>query len=158
VKRSAYASASVAVGLALALAGEGPTIEDILGRTFGVFREARSGADVAFDTLLASGARRDDAIVRRYRAVHNVGYLRFIECDHLDEGAPDGVVTPYAEIRIPYAEELIGQDLANVAVNRVGDGPVIEERYQLDAEGTVHVTIANLSTGATLFERNPLGA
>jgi len=156
VKRSAYASASVAVGLALALAGEGPSIEEILGRTFGVFREARSGADVAFDTLMASGARPDDEIVRRYRAVHNIGYLRFVECDHLDEGAPDGVVTPFAEIRIPYAAELVGTDLAGVSVDRLGDGPVIEERYRLSDDGAVHVTIANLSTGATLFEKSAL--
>ncbi len=158
VKRSAYASASVAVGLALALSGEGPAIEEILGRTFGVFREARSGANVAFDTLMDSGHAAGDEVVRRYRAVHNVGHLRFVECDHLEGGAPDGVVTPFADVRVAYDEGLVGRDLDAIPVAHIDRGPVIEERYQLHTNGAVHVTVANLSTGATLFDQRHLGA
>ena len=158
VKRSAYASGAVAVGLALALAGEGPELHEIMGRAFGVFREARSGADVTFDTLLAPGQASDDEVVRRYRAVHNIGHLRFVECERIDHGVPEGVVTPYADVRIAYDAGLVGEDLDAFPVARVGDGPIIEERYRLGSDGAVHVTVANLSTGATLFDHAQLRA
>ena len=151
VKRSAYSSASIAVGLALALDGQGPALTDTLSRTFGVFREAGGGEDIVFDAILTPDRPLDGAaLVRRYRAVHNVGHFRFVECDHLTDGAPDGDVTPFAELRFPYDSALADADLGGVAVELLGAGPVVEERYAVDAAGLVHVRITNLDTGYTV--------
>jgi molecular chaperone DnaK (HSP70) len=151
VKRSAYASASIAVGLALALDGQAPQVDEQLSRSFGVFREWAGGDDVVFDAILTPEHRRgSEPRVRRYRAVHNVGWLRFVECDHVADGVPDGDVTPYAELRFPYDPALEGADLASVPVRRLGEGPVIEERYDVDELGMVHVTITNLESGFAL--------
>jgi len=148
VKRSAYASASIAVGLALALDGQAPELDETLSRSFGVFREWQGGDDVVFDAILTPEHRRDgQPKVRRYRAVHNIGHLRYVECDHVEHGVPDGDVTPFAELRFPYDKALQGADLDAVAVQRIGQGPVIEERYDVDAHGMVHVTITNLESG-----------
>mgnify|MGYP000324006403 CR=1 FL=1 len=149
VKRSAYASASIAVGLALALDGQAPDVDETLSRAFGVFREWSGGDDIVFDALLSPERRRDgEALVRRYRPVHNVGHLRFVECDHLTAaGEPEGCVTPFAQVHFPYDPSLQGADLAQVAVERTGRGPIIEERYEIDAHGLVHLKITNLDTG-----------
>jgi len=149
VKRSAYASASIAVGLALALDGQGPELAETLSRAFGVFREWSGGDAIVFDALLRPDRPLDgEALVRRYRAVHNVGHLRFAECDHLTpNGQPEGCVTPFAQVQFPYDQRLVGSDLSEVPVERVGQGPVIEERYQVDDHGMVHLRITNLDTG-----------
>jgi len=149
VKRSAYASASIAVGLALALDGQGPEVAETLSRAFGVFREWSGGEDIRFDALLTPDRRRDgEALVRRYRPVHNVGHLRFVECDHLTaDGQPEGCVTPFAQVHFPYDPSLEGRELADVEVRRSPHGPMIEERYQIDDHGMVHLRITNLETG-----------
>ena len=40
-----------------------------------------------------------------------------------------------------------GVDLAGVAVERIDNGPLIEERYVVSSASTVQVTIKDLSTG-----------
>jgi hypothetical protein len=37
--------------------------------------------------------------------------------------------------------------LGDVAVRRLGDGPLVEERYAVDHNGIVQVTITDLETG-----------
>jgi hypothetical protein len=149
VKRSPHPFAATAVGLALFLDTEaGFSLSDRLTRHFGVFREAEAGEEVVFDPIFpkdlpvpaAGGAPL--AAVRRYRAAHDVGFFRFVECSRIVEGRPDGDVTPGHAIRFPFLPALRGAPLDEAAVRRLAEaGPEVEEVYSLTAGGAVEVTI-----------------
>ncbi len=156
VKRSPHPFAATAIGLAVFLDREaGYTLSDRLSRTFGVFRETEKGGSVAFDpifdkeTPLPAAGEEPVRSVRRYRAAHNIGHFRFVECSRVDSGRPDGDVTPWNEFRFPFDRQLRSrEDLAEEAVLRTnGTGPEIEETYQCAAAGTVEVTLTDLSDG-----------
>lgn len=161
VHRSPYASGAVAIGLAIA-GGESAGFElvDRFSRTFGVFREADAGSEITFDPIFTEGTvlpTAGDAPVafrRRYRAAHNVGHFRFLECSALsDDGRPRGHMVFSGDVRFPFEPRLGDRDLSDVQVERLssGDtGPRIEEEYRLDEHGIVAVTIRNLDAG---FER-----
>lgn len=158
VHRSPHAPASTAIGLAIAAdPNAGYTITDTLSRGVGVFRETDSGGQVSFDPLLTPDLRLDHAngasVARRYRAAHNIGWFRFVEYSHTDEGGvPRGDVLPYGEVIIPFDPHLQNEtvNLANVPVIRTENGPLVEERYTVDSNGIVEVTITDLETGYTL--------
>ncbi len=155
VHRSPYPFASTAIGLAIASDDDaGFVLSDRLSRTFGVFREARAGREAAFDPIFgaetALPAAGEGASHRRsYRAAHNVGVFRFVECSAVDDaGAPRGDLTPIGDIRFPFDHKLAGVgDLASVPVERTDRGPLVEEAYSIDARGVVHVAIRNLEAG-----------
>jgi molecular chaperone DnaK (HSP70) len=162
VHRSAYPSAATAIGLAIAMdERSGYEITERFSHHFGVFREARAGAEVAFDPIFDESvvhpvASLGEAVVevRQYRAAHNVGHFRYIECGWLDDhGEPSGDITPFAEVLFPFDPSLRapGVDLKNVPVERTGEtGPMVEERYLVQPGGIVELTIRDLDTG---FER-----
>ena len=90
------------------------------------------------------------AVVRTYRAAHNLGHFRFVECGELDgSGDPSGDITPHAEVRFPFTPSLRREpDLLAVPVERLSaEGPLIEERYEIDAAGVVEATITDLEAG-----------
>lgn len=155
VHRSPHPAGSVAMGLAIVAAGDvAPTLQEVLTRHLGVFRESAGGREISFDGILAKGAalpRNGEklSIVRRYRAAHNLGHFRFVECGALDpHGGPTGDITPHGQVLFPFAPALRGDDLRSVRVERLpSEGPLVEERYQLDSAGVVEVTIANLDAG-----------
>ena len=151
VKRSSVASASTAVGLAIAASGAAPVIRERFSRTFGVFREIDGGRDVVFDPILTPDLTIEadgSAFVRRYRPVHNIGHLSFVECERLVDGVPEGDVVPVGEIRFAYDPRLRQlADLRAVAVERRGHGPVMEERYEVCASGVVSVRLIDTATG-----------
>ncbi len=156
VRRSPHPHAATAIGLACFLDEEsGVVLRDRLSRTFGVFREAAAGSEVAFDpifsrdTLLPASGTPPLEVVRRYHAAHNLGHFRFLECGRLREGVPDGAMTPWDEIRFPFDMALRERaDLSAVPVVRfAGAGPWIEERYACTAEGTFSVTLTCLDDG-----------
>ncbi len=159
VKRSQLPSAAIAVGLALALdEGAVPAIEERFSRNFGVFRELEDGGRIAFDPILTSDLAVPEhglQCIRRYRAAHNIGWLRFVECDRLGpDNAPDGDVTPFAEVRVAYDPALRDADLSEVPVQRLATpGSLIEETYEVDPAGVVQVRIANLETGYAVEAR-----
>jgi molecular chaperone DnaK (HSP70) len=160
VKRSQHPSGATAVGLAIAL-DEGVRVSERFGRAFGVFREREAGEDVAFDPILTADVEvGEDGLqtVRRYRPVHNVGVFRFAECDRLSDGEPVGDLLPVGAFRVPFDPDLRnGADLDDVAVERLeGPGPLVEERYRVDATGSVEVEIVDLGTGWSQSHR--LGA
>jgi molecular chaperone DnaK (HSP70) len=147
VHRSPYPFAAVAIGLAIAAEGS-MFLEDRLSRHVGVFREADTGRDVAFDAIFTPDAALGTDLVRTYRAAHNLGHYRFVECSAVDGGAPRGDITPLGDILFPFEAGLRGQRLGDVAVARLaGSGPVIEERYAIDPAGMVRVTITDLTSG-----------
>jgi molecular chaperone DnaK (HSP70) len=132
--RSPYPFAAIALGLAIAADDDaGYALTDRLSRDFGVFREADAGQAVAFDVILprtvelpaAGGATR---LCREYRAVHNIGHFRFVECSRVEGGAPTGDVTPVGEVLFPFDPTLrAAGDLAAVPVRRVDVGPRVRE-------------------------------
>jgi molecular chaperone DnaK (HSP70) len=148
VKRSAYASASTAVGLALAFE-DAPQLRERFSRTFGVFRELEGGADVTFDPILTPATAADEPLVRRYRAAHNVGCFRYAECARLEDGLPVGDLLPWGVVRFPF-DPALRDDVAldEVVVSRLaGRGPLVEERYEVLPTGLVEVHITDLESG-----------
>ena len=86
--------------------------------------------------------------VRRYRAAHDVGHFRFVECSRLVEGRPDGDVTPWQDVRFPFQASLRGTPLDGATVRRLSaPGPEVEEVYACTDAGAVEVTIRVPSDG-----------
>lgn len=156
VHRSPYPAASTAIGLAIAADDASSfALSDRFGRSFGVFREADGGRAVSFDPIVPPDAQVPSTgaleIKRRYRAQHNVGHYRFVECRALgDGGAPQGDVVPFGEVWFPFDAALRDADCTKVAVERRDAGPEVEETYAVDPTGLVSVRIRDLDTG---FER-----
>jgi hypothetical protein len=157
VHRSPYPSAAIAIGLAIAGDEEaGFSISDRLSRHFGVFREGQGGAEVVFDPIFSRDARvprlHDAPVVHRrvYRAAHNVGRYRFVECAALDaHGVPLGDITAYGDVYFPFDRGVRNaRDLAAVPVRRMShEGPLIQEEYAITPHGIVRVTITDLDSG-----------
>jgi molecular chaperone DnaK (HSP70) len=149
VKRSLHPFAATAIGLAVFLDREaGFALSERLSRHFGVFREACAGEDVYFDPIVPKGSALPTAgqppfvVTRTYRAAHNIGHFRFVECSRLRDGHPDGDVTPYEPVFFPFDPDLSDdQDLPRHAVRRRDDGPDVEERYVITSGGAVEVTL-----------------
>lgn len=160
VHRSPYPAASTAIGLAIAAdRTSGFHLTDRLSRGFGVFREWDAGAQLAFDAILDRDQRTsqdaDVVVTRRYRPVHNVGAFRFVEYSRLGAtGQPTGDVVPFGEVLFPYDRALRdGRDLGGVPVERVGEGPLVEESYTIDRHGIVTARITDLEDGFSLSSR-----
>ena len=156
VHRSPYPSASTAIGLAIAADPEaGMHLQDRLSRSLGVFREAEAGRRMVLDPLLGEDTplppSGEVAVVRRYRAAHNLGWFRFVE--HTGQGQdPQGDLIPHAEVLFPFDPALQGADeaqLRTTAVERRAEGPQIEETYRVDASGVISVRLRDLDTGFT---------
>ncbi len=153
VHRSPSPAAATAMGCAILAANDqhdGSLVSERFARHFGVFREAERGERTIFDPVFPKGTPMprsdDDPIVatRRYRAAHNIGHYRFVESAYVDErGDPVGDMTPHAEIRVPFQGEGGDSSVGRLA----GEGPHIEERYEVDAAGVIAVTITNLDAG-----------
>ena len=154
VRRSPHPFAATAMGLAIFLDREGGwALEDRLSRHFGVFRESEAGKDIAFDSIFPKGTivpapgEAPVTVTRRYRAAHNVGHFRFLECTRLEDGRPDGDVTPWDEVLFPFESGLRERAFSTADVKRRADGPEVVETYALGSEGAVTVTITDASDG-----------
>jgi molecular chaperone DnaK len=155
VKRSPHPFAATAIGLAVFLDKEaGFALSERFSRHFGVFRESQAGADVVFDPIVSKDASlpadgRTPLVVRRmYRAAHNIGHFRFVECSRLVNGRPDGDVTPYDPVLFPFDPALYDrEDLGRQQVGRWKDGPDVEERYVVAPSGAVEVTLTTQPAG-----------
>ncbi|OBK96066.1 molecular chaperone Hsp70 [Mycobacterium asiaticum] len=155
VKRSPHPFAATAIGLAVFLDSDaGFVLSERFSRHFGVFREAQAGADVVFDPIVPKDAPlpvdgRTPLVVRRtYRAAHNIGHFRFVECSRVVDGRPDGDVTPYDPVLFPFDPALHDRDdLGRQPVGRWSDGPQVEERYVVAPSGAVEVTVTTQPTG-----------
>ena len=158
VHRSPYPFAATAIGLAIAAdEAAGFSLEDLFSRSFGVFREAEDGHVVSFDPIFtpetrlpAPGATESVSQSRVYRAAHNVGHFRLVECSAVDaSGAPNGDITPAGDVLFPFDPALreTERDLRSIPVQRTGAGPMVEETYSIDPNGIVALTIRDLETG-----------
>jgi hypothetical protein len=155
VKRSPHPFAATAIGLAVFLDNEaGFALSERFTRHFGVFREAHAGDDVVFDPIVRKDAslpadgRGPLVINRSYRAAHNIGHFRFVECSRLINGRPDGDVMPYDPVLFPFDPALHDRDdLRRQPVGRWSDGPQVEERYVVAPGGAVEVTLTTQPAG-----------
>jgi molecular chaperone DnaK (HSP70) len=156
VHRSPYPSAAVSMGLSIAADGAaGLVLVDRYARTFGVFREGAAGREITFDPIFSQGVELPPPTTaclstRAYRAAHNVGHFRFIECSALDDGGrPRGDMALFGDVYFPFDPALTGADnLATVPVERRWqEGPRIFEQYSLDENGIVKVLIRNVDSG-----------
>ncbi|HVI22752.1 MAG TPA: hypothetical protein VM691_04665, partial [Myxococcales bacterium] len=125
-----------------------------LTRHFGVFREAERGSEVTFDVLIPKDAQLPAygdpplTITRKYRAAHNLGHFRFVECARVEAGRPEGNLALWDEVLFPFDPGLRGRDLARVPVARLpGEGPRIEEIVRCGAAGELEVELKNLDDG-----------
>lgn len=157
VKRSTQPQAATAIGLACHLDDEaGYRLTDCLTRSFGVWREASAGAEITFDPIFERDtplpARGDPPleVVRRYRAAHNVGHFRYVECGALRDGGPFGQIVPWQGVHFPFEAALRDQeDLSEHPVVRGGDGtgPEVEERYTCSSTGVFEAELTCLEDG-----------
>jgi molecular chaperone DnaK len=155
VKRSPHPFAATAIGLAVFLDNEaGFALSERFSRHFGVFREALAGDDVVFDAIVPKDAslpadgRTPLVVNRTYRAAHNIGHFRFVECSRLVNGRPDGDVMPYDPVLFPFDPALYDrEDLGRQPVGRWNDGPQVEERYVVAPSGAVEVTLTTQPAG-----------
>ena len=155
VKRSPHPFAATAIGLAVFLdTASGFALSERFSRHFGVFREALAGDDVVFDPIVPKDASLPAdghsplVISRTYRAAHNIGHFRFVECSRLVNGRPDGDVVPYDPVLFPFDPALHDRDdLGRQPVGRWSDGPEVEERYVVAPSGAVEVTLTTQPAG-----------
>ncbi|MFL5418108.1 MAG: Hsp70 family protein [Myxococcales bacterium] len=155
VRRSPHAFGSTAIGLGITLdLHAGYSLTERLTRHFGVFREAERGSEVTFDVLIPKDAQLPAygdpplTITRKYRAAHNLGHFRFVECARVEEGRPEGNLALWDEVLFPFDPGLRGRDLARVPVARLpGEGPRIEEIVRCGAAGELEVELKNLDDG-----------
>jgi molecular chaperone DnaK (HSP70) len=158
VRRSAYTRSATAIGLAIqADAQAGYVLRDKFTRHFGVWREAEGGQTVIFDPLFAKGtplpAPGEPPMVqaRRYTPVHNIGHFRYLECSYLnDHGHPAGDITVWDDVLFAFDPALRDHlGLSRIPVARLVHDVALqaEESYSCAADGTVKVTIADLSEG-----------
>jgi molecular chaperone DnaK (HSP70) len=155
VHRSPYPSAAAAIGLAIAAdENAGLALADRFSRVFGVFREGHGGSEVTFDPifdhdLLLPESQNGPAVATRtYRAAHNIGHFRYVECSDVDtSGHPRGDMARFADIYFPFDPGLRKDrtELGSVGVRRFdAAGPLIRETYAVGSQGIVEVRIANL--------------
>jgi molecular chaperone DnaK (HSP70) len=155
VFRSPYPAGSTAIGLAIGAGDElGFTLKDRFSRCLGVFRERDAGRGLRFDAIFDPTKTLPPLgehiiVSRRYRARHNVGHFRYVECSRQNEtGDPVGDVVPVGDVLFPFdpgLRDLPG--LADVAVERTDSGVDIEEHYRIDPAGLVEVTISDREHG-----------
>lgn len=154
VRKSPYPHAAAAIGLAIAAsADEGYTLRERFTRHFGVWREAAEGREITFDVIfgkdtpLPEGPGEKLTTSRRYRAGHNVGHFRYLECGRVEHrGHPVGDMTFWDEIHFPLAPDLQHEReaLASFPVERMPESEqIIEELYSCDRAGIIEVEILN---------------
>jgi molecular chaperone DnaK len=156
VRRSPHPFGSTAIGLAITLDERaGYTLAERLTRHFGVFREESAGAEVSFDVLLPKDTRLPGpgepplTVRREYRAAHNLGHFRFVECARIEEGRPEGNLALWDEVLFPFDPHLRGvRDLASIPVSRLDEsGPHVEETVRCDAAGELEVQLRVVEDG-----------
>lgn len=150
VRRSPHPFGSTAIGLAISLDERaGYTLSERLTRTVGVFREERAGRGTTFDVIIPKDTPLPASASRRYRAAHNVGHFRFVECARVESGRPEGNVALWDEVLFPFDSTLRSRgDLGAVEVRRLeGEGPEVEESYRCSEGGALEVRLRVLDDG-----------
>lgn len=157
IRISPYPQAATAIGLAVSADPQARIlVQESVSRHFGLWREQEEGRDKVFDPifrkdcLLDAGAERQE-VIRRYRPVHNVGHLRYLECSALGEaGEPQGDLFVWEEVYFPYDPPLEQEpDLGRIPLEKRPDlaGQEIRETYTYDPQGIITIQIENCNAG-----------
>jgi molecular chaperone DnaK (HSP70) len=166
VKQSPFPHASTAIGLAMVADPEAKIrIQETVSRYFGIWRER--GRDKIFDPIFLKDRQMDSEsghlhVSRTYHPVHNIGWLRFLECSAIGrEGEPAGDISVWKDVYFPYDPRLSERsDVARLAVEPRPDlfSQEVVETYDYDAQGIIRVEIENRTAGyRKLFKLEPRG-
>ena len=155
VHRSPHPFGSCAIGLAIHLAeGGARKISEKLTRHIGVFRESDAGREISCDVLLAKETPLPAPgsppleVRRRYTPWHNIGHFRYFECARIQAGRPEGNLSLWDDLRFPFSKSLRDRDdLSQVAVERSGEQPEVEEVIRAFSSGEVEVELRVLEDG-----------
>jgi len=155
VKTSPYPHASTAIGLAIAADPQiQMQIRESVSRHFGVWRE--KGADKVFDPIFLKDQRVSPdsgrlQVTRYYQPMHNIGLLRYLECNFLGKsGEPEGDISIWKNIYFPYDPDLADRkNLGSIAIENRPDlsSQEVIETYEYDPAGIIRVEIENRTSG-----------
>jgi len=155
VKTSPYPHASTAIGLAIAADPQiQMRIRESVSRHFGVWRE--KGTDKIFDPIFRKDQRISAEsgrlqVKRYYRPMHNIGLLRYLECNFIGtSGEPEGDISIWKNIYFPYDPQLADRkNLGAIAIENRPDlsSQEIVETYEYDPAGIIRVEIENRTSG-----------
>ena len=155
VKTSPNPHASTAIGLAIAADPQTQMrIRESVSRCFGVWRE--KGADKVFDPIFLKDQQMnpDSGLLqanRCYQPVHNIGLLRYLECNFLGKsGEPEGDISIWKNIHFPYDPQLADRkNLGSIAIENRPDlsSQEVVEHYEYDPAGIIRVDIENRTSG-----------
>jgi hypothetical protein len=155
VKTSPSPHASTAIGLAIAADPQTQVrIRESVSRHFGVWRE--KGADKIFDPIFLKDQRVSPdsgrlQVSRYYQPMHNIGLLRYLECNFLGRsGEPEGDISIWKNIYFPYDPGLADRkNLGAIAIENRSDlsSQEIVETYEYDPAGIIRVEIENRTSG-----------
>lgn len=172
IHQGLYPFASVAIGAAIQAESPDLRVKDRLQRHFGVLRTREDGSeyvDVIFDKGMELPKRGRANIVSKppYDPRHNIGRLRFLECDgvNFETGRPEGEAIYWNEILFPYdktveIDDVAARDVKNAVIRHTDElaGERILEEYFLDEYGIVTARISRtvqdgFSNRYNLFKR-----
>ncbi|MFZ0131486.1 MAG: Hsp70 family protein [Desulfobacterales bacterium] len=155
VKNSPFPHAAPAIGLAImADPKDHLSVRESVSRYFGIWRERER--DKIFDPVFSKKRPVDPetgrlTVVRRYRPLHNIGRLRYLECSALGgTGEPEGDITVWRDVYFPYDPGLADQkNLSGIPVTLCPElsSQDVVETYDYDPEGIVRVEIENRTAG-----------
>jgi len=129
-------------------------VRESVSRYFGIWRERER--DKIFDPVFSKKRPVDPetgrlTVVRRYRPLHNIGRLRYLECSALGgTGEPEGDITVWRDVYFPYDPGLADQkNLSGIPVTLCPElsSQDVVETYDYDPEGIVRVEIENRTAG-----------
>ena len=151
VKISPNPHASTAIGLAIAADPKIQVrIRESVSRYFGVWRER--GADKVFDPVFLKDQRVSPdsgrlQVTRYYHPMHNIGLLRYLECNFLGTSdEPEGDISIWKNIYFPYDPALAGhKNLGSIDIENRPDlsSQEVIETYEYDPAGVIRIDIEN---------------
>ena len=97
--------------------------------------------------LAPSTAEGRDRLERTYRAAHNIGHFRYVECTEVDpSGRPRGDMASFADVYFPFDSACARRSAASSAID-VSDSTKWSDHprnLRPEAHGIVEVRIENL--------------
>lgn len=136
-------------------------VHEVFARHFGVIRLADHGTREVFAPVFQAGLRLPAAgeppisIPVRYRPIHNIGRLRYLECTAIDAaGKPSEGLRGWSEILFPYDPALaLNRDLTGhpIVLCDTPAGDTVET-YLCDHDGIISVQITRGDGQSRTFE------
>ena len=140
---------------------EAVRVHDVFARHFGVIRLADNGTREVFAPVFQAGLRlpaAGDAAIStcvRYRPLHNIGRLRYLECTSIDaEGKPAEGLRAWSEVLFPYDPALALNQPLEVGQVSSRDDLAFDavETYTCDSDGIITVQISRGDGQSRTFE------